>query len=62
MERYRAEGAHPLTWPEQSHRPVRVLRRQLRAATEKMRHEPGATADGLIEVWRRLATDSTPAG
>ncbi len=55
LERYREEGASPLSWPARGHRRVRVLQRNLLAAGRKLRHDPAATAAGLIEVWAGLA-------
>jgi uncharacterized cofD-like protein len=54
-ERYREEGATPLAWPERGHPRVHVVRRNLLCPGEKLRHDPAATADGLVEVWSRLA-------
>lgn len=59
LERYRAEGATPLVWPGASNGKV-VVRRHLLATGPKLRHEPVATVDGLIEAWRTCRAQSGP--
>jgi len=55
LDRYRAEGATPLAWTGPDPLRPRVLRRGLRADGKKLRHDPGATAQGLIEAWREIS-------
>jgi uncharacterized cofD-like protein len=57
--RYEEEGASPLYWKRAGHRRIRVERRSLVARAPKLRHDPRATADGLVETWAALAS---PAG
>jgi uncharacterized cofD-like protein len=54
LARYRAEGATPLSWPVRGHRSIRPIRRNLLAPGEKLRHDPDATAEGLLEAWLGL--------
>ena len=51
--RYRAEGVSPLYWRERN-RDVFVIRKCLLAAGPKLRHDPVATAEGLIAAWAGL--------
>ncbi len=55
LDRYRAEGAHPLVWPERGPRGVRVVRRNLLAAGPKLRHDPIETAAAVIDAWCYLS-------
>jgi uncharacterized cofD-like protein len=59
LERYRAEGSVPLswTWPE-PRRPC-VIRRNLLASGPKLRHDPLATAEGLVEAWKAICNEVT---
>lgn len=52
LERYRAEGTTPLHAPSGAIDGVRVLRRDLLAPGERLRHDPAATAAGLLCAWR----------
>ena len=54
LERYRADGAFPLAWPDPAPRPIRVLLRDLVAPGEKIRHDPERTARALVEAWREV--------
>ncbi len=54
LERYRAEGATPLTWPPGSAGRLHVVRRNLVAQGLKLRHDPVATAQALVETWAFL--------
>jgi uncharacterized cofD-like protein len=49
--RYLAEGVSRLSWSERSRLDVVVVRGRLLALGPKLRHDPTATADGLLEVW-----------
>ena len=48
--RYKAEGVSPLYWQEHFH-DVFVMRKCLLAEGHKLRHDPVATAEGLIAAW-----------
>jgi len=63
MKRYDEEGTYPLLWPEERQRDVRIVRRNLLARNRKLRHDPGATVDGLLAAWRvmRRRTDARSA-
>lgn len=52
LERYRADGALPLDAAELAAYPVRVVRRDVVAPGEKIRHDPEQTAEALLEAWR----------
>jgi uncharacterized cofD-like protein len=52
LERYRAEGAAPLSLDAAELDGVALVRRPLIAQGEKLRHDPEATAAGLIDIWR----------
>ncbi len=52
LARYEAEGCHPLAWPALAGSGVRVHRRNLVACGHKIRHDPRATAEALVQVWR----------
>jgi len=58
LARYRAEGAAPFRWRDGSDRRVHVERRNLLAPGPKLRHDPSATAAGLLAAWRRLRPSS----
>ncbi|MBD3868830.1 MAG: uridine diphosphate-N-acetylglucosamine-binding protein YvcK [Acidobacteria bacterium] len=49
-ERYRNEGAIPLYWTGDD-RSIPMIRRNLLGGDEKLRHDPVATANGLLEAW-----------
>jgi uncharacterized cofD-like protein len=51
VERYAAEGSRPLTLSRQEIDGVRIVRRPLVAAGAKLRHDPRATANGVLEAW-----------
>lgn len=51
LARYAKEGAVPLRWPAGTHRRVEIVRRDLLADGPKLRHDPAATAQGLLEAW-----------
>jgi 2-phospho-L-lactate transferase/gluconeogenesis factor (CofD/UPF0052 family) len=54
LERYEVEGTTPLCWPESELRGVPVVRRPLLAKGAKLRHDPGATAEGVIAAWSMM--------
>ncbi len=54
LGRYRAEGAVPLTWPTSRSMDIPLFRRNLLAGGPKLRHDPDATARGLLDVWAAL--------
>ena len=54
LERYRAEGAVPLNWSESATGGQHMLRGNLVAAGEKIRHDPERTAAALISAWREV--------
>lgn len=54
LARYREEGAVPLYWSESRGGGVRVLRHPLISPGSKLRHDPPATASGLLRVWSLL--------
>ncbi len=54
QERYRAEGAHPLTWPARSDERIRVVRGNLLFTGPVLRHDPEATAAGLARAWAQV--------
>jgi len=62
LARYRAEGAVPLFWSDAATtaRRLHVRRANLLATGPKLRHDPEATATGLVEIWSALA--ARPAG
>ena len=49
--RYLTEGAFPLSWPERSEPDRTVVRGNLLASGPKLRHDPSATAVGLLRAW-----------
>ena len=49
-ERYRDEGAIPLYWTGED-RSIPMIRRNLLGDGDKLRHDPSATARGLLEAW-----------
>jgi uncharacterized cofD-like protein len=51
LMRYRSEGAAPLRWTGQRDSGFRVLRKDLAADGLKLRHDPQATFDGLMDLW-----------
>lgn len=55
LSRYREEGAEALSWPERGHGRFHVLRRDLLAPGEKLRHDPTRTAQGLLEAWELVS-------
>ena len=60
-ERYRAEGAVPLYWTGGDEGPVPMIRRNLLGCEEKLRHDPAATAQGLMEAWTDWVSATPPA-
>lgn len=54
LRRYREEGAVPLRWPEGGYRDLVVVRTNLLDGGPKLRHDPGATAEGLLAAWARI--------
>lgn len=52
LERYRAEGARPLSLPEREAGRRLVWRRDLLAPGPKLRHDPATTAAGILAAWR----------
>ena len=52
LERYEAEDSHPLPWPDVPESSVGVHRRDLVGPGPKIRHDPVATTEALIEVWQ----------
>ena len=61
LARYRSEGARPLFWPEHAAHRRHVVRRNLLAPGRKLRHDPLATAEGLLSIWRKLGTSTVRA-
>lgn len=55
LARYAEEGAVLLRWPTGRFRRVEVVRRNLLAAGPKLRHDPAATARGLVDAWASVA-------
>ena len=51
LERYEAEGAAPLRLGEKTIQDRHVVRRNLLAVGPKLRHDPRATASGLLAAW-----------
>ena len=51
VSRYRAEGVAPLQWTDGAVPGVQVLRKNLLAAGPKLRHDPEATCEGLLDLW-----------
>jgi uncharacterized cofD-like protein len=58
LERYRAEGAEPLHANGIADTGLYVERRHLMDSGPKLRHDPVATADGLVAIWGALTTGS----
>ena len=56
LSRYRDEGAEPLSWPARGVSRLRVIRRDLLAPGQKLRHDPARTAQGLLEAWELVST------
>jgi len=56
LSRYRDEGAEPLSWPARGSSRLRVIRRDLLAPGQKLRHDPARTAQGLLEAWELVST------
>ena len=59
-ERYRKEGAIPLYWTGDDHS-IPMIRRNLLGSAEKLRHDPVATAEGLLEAWAEWASAAAAA-
>lgn len=57
VRRYLGEGSSPLTPPEEEIAGVQTARCDLVAEGPKLRHDPHATARGLIEMWQQLTAD-----
>ena len=52
LARYEADGSHLLPWPGNSGSAVAIHRKDLVARGAKIRHDPVATAEALVEIWR----------
>lgn len=52
LERYEADGAIPLCCPSERLLDASVIHRRLLAPGPKLRHDPEATAEGLIAAWQ----------
>jgi uncharacterized cofD-like protein len=52
LRRYEAEGTYPLYWTDTGIQSVHVVRRNVLAKGRKLRHDPGATVEGLLTAWR----------
>ena len=61
LERYRDEGASPLGLRNRNAVDIPVIRRNLLAQDDKLRHAPAATVDALVEAWRDLRTPAAEA-
>ena len=61
LERYRAEGASPLSWTRAYRNGILVEQRSLLAPVPKLRHDPEATANGLVALWSALRRAAFPA-
>jgi uncharacterized cofD-like protein len=57
LARYRAEGAVPLRWSDESERGIRILRKNVIGTGPKLRHDPEATCQGLFELWSGCSAD-----
>lgn len=55
LERYRDEGSIPLGWTGADPGRPRVIRRNLLATGPKLRHDPAAIAEGLVDAWMSIA-------
>jgi len=55
LTRYEAEGSHILSWPNTSGSGVPIHRKNLVSHGWKIRHDPVATTEALVEVWREKA-------
>jgi uncharacterized cofD-like protein len=62
LERYRAEGAAPLTAAVDFLRGVPVVRRSLVARDRKLRHDSGATVAALLAAWKQLSAPARTGG
>jgi uncharacterized cofD-like protein len=51
LSRYREEGALLLEWRQKSDAGLRILTKNLIAEGPKLRHDPRATCEGLLELW-----------
>ncbi len=59
-ERYRDEGSEPCGLPDQSSCVARLVRRPLlKPRDKKLRHDPNATAEGLLAAWNELHMQRT---
>ena len=54
LARYEAEGSAILVWSDRFEGRLQVHRKNLVGPGPKFRHDPEATAEGLIEIWRQL--------
>lgn len=54
LARYRKQGIRPLYLDPGTPMPVPVVRKDLLAPQGKLRHDPRATAEGVLEAWHRL--------
>ncbi len=57
LARYEAEGSFLLPWPERSGSGVPVLRKNIVDHGQKIRHDPVATAEALVEIWRETTAE-----
>ncbi|MCP3981350.1 MAG: uridine diphosphate-N-acetylglucosamine-binding protein YvcK [bacterium] len=62
LQRYKDEGATPLTPPDPTSGDVHVVRRNLLAPGAKLRHDPAATTAGLVRAWCDLALQAGVRG
>jgi len=54
-ERYREQGSEPCGLPDEATCSVRLVRRPLlKPRDKKLRHDPNATAEGLLAAWNEL--------
>jgi len=54
LARYKAEGSAILLWRDHCEDRLQIHRKNLVGPGPKFRHDPEATAEGLIEIWRQL--------
>ena len=56
LARYRAEGAAPLPSPGGFSSGIALVEKNLIAPGSKLRHDPTATSEALLEIWSSLST------